>query len=177
MRLDEKALPFPKSFDTRSARVRALLLVLLQQKPRGIDGAEIGEPWKLIAERGPSAIGHVVYRVDPKDLVSSPGNRIVAPSDAQRRQGKSWLAEVQPSVLDEVLRSHAIPKAAHDALSREDAPAKFVQLRQSYLEELERRFMETEGVTPPDLLTAPDFAPIDTDDEPPLLFPQQSFGF
>jgi hypothetical protein len=172
MRLDEKALPFPKSFDTRSARVRALLLVLLQQKPRGPDGAEIREPWKLIADRGPSAIGHVVYRLEPKELVSSPGNRIVAPEEAHRRQGKAWLAEVQDAVLDDVLRSHAIPRDAHNALMAND-PAKFVGLRQSHLEEIERTFMNAEHVTPPDLFTAPELSPIDADDEPPTAIPME----
>jgi hypothetical protein len=148
-----------------------LRLVLLRQNPMGPDGAVIQEPWKLIAERGPSAIGHVAYRVEPRDLVSSPGNRIVAPEEFQRRQGKSWLAEVPAAVWDQVLRSHAIRGDAYDALTKENDPAKFVRLRQSHLEELEGDLMKTEGVTPPDPRTPPELPPIDTDDEPPASVP------
>jgi hypothetical protein len=96
----------------------------------------------------------------------------VAPEEAHRRQGKAWLAEVQDAVLDDVLRSHAIPRDAHNALMAND-PAKFVGLRQSHLEEIERTFMNAEHVTPPDLFTAPELSPIDADDEPPTAIPME----
>lgn len=180
MRLDEPALPFPKSFDMRSARARALLLVLLSQEPASADGSRIQEPWRLISRYGPEAVGYVMYRVKAGELVSSPANRIIKPdikaevqagaSHGRWAQAKGWLLGLDPRVRADVLKSHAIPQEAFEALQNND-PAEFFRCRLNYLIELERKFMEREGVTLPGDMGVPQLAPIDTDDVAPPVEP------
>lgn len=184
MRLDEAALPFPKSFDMRSARVRALLLVLLAEQPTRADGEPIGSPWRLIGTYGPQAIGHVLYRVEG-ELGSSPANRIIKPEMSEslqggtppgrRAQAKSWLLRVPAAAREGVLRSHAIPPEAYDAL-KNNRHEEFIRLRQQYLIELERRFMERERVTLPSGAAVPQFAPIDTGDDESSMEPLELDG-
>jgi len=173
MRLDETALPFPKSFDMRSARVRALLLVLLAEQPSGPDGKRINEPWRLISKYGPEAIGYVVYRTKDRELGSSPANRLLKPnvtdakaSHGRGAQAKGWLLKLPPAVCDDVLKSHAIPLDAYASLVGNEH-ADFIRRRQQYLIELERAFMEREGVMLPSEGSVPQLAPIDTDDVTP----------
>jgi len=164
MRLDEPAQSFPKSFDMRSARARALLLVLLAQQPRNKDGTKIKEPWQRIAEHGPISIGYIAATVKDPVLASSPANRILRPDIKDRSQAKNWLVKLneKEGELTRILHSHGIPVEAVQALRENDAD-RFLRLRSEYLIELERNFMKSKNVTPPlDREARP--APIDTDD-------------
>lgn len=160
MRLDEPALPFPKVFDMRSARVRAFLMVLLGRKPRDAQGGVIDSPWSLIGRHGPSAIGYVAATVKASDLSSSPANRIVKWDVQDRAQAKNWLLKLSEDEEHEVLASHAIPQDAIEALRDNDGDG-FVRARQRYLIELEVDFMKQHGVVPPRDVS-PQAAPIDT---------------
>lgn len=112
--------------------------------------------------------------------MSSPANRIIKPDvrgEPQARvahsrgaQAKGWLVKLSPSVRSEVLKSHAIPEDAYEALVNND-PAEFIRRRQQYLIDLERRFMEREGVALPSDTSTPQLSPIDTDDVAPPLDP------
>lgn len=165
MRLDEPAQAFPKSFDMRSARARTLLLVLLAQAPRDKAGEVIKEPWSLIAEHGPIAIGYIAATVKNKVLASSPANRILNPDVKDRSQAKNWIVSLGEEDSDQsrlILGSYAIPVDSLHWLSENDAD-RFLQDRLNYLIQLERDFIKDKGVTPPlDRETRP--APIDTGD-------------
>ena len=175
MRLDEPALPFPKRFDMRSARVRTLLLVLLAQNPTEPTGKRIHEPWKRVSDYGPEAIGRVVY-LGVSLLVSNPANRIIKPevdgTPYKNAHAKEWLLGLRPDVRETVLKSHAIPDDAYEALRKGD-PEGFVLRRQQYLIDLELKFMGREGVALPSEASIPQPPPIDTDDVPP---PYELFG-
>ncbi|MBU0500551.1 MAG: DUF262 domain-containing protein [Gammaproteobacteria bacterium] len=149
MRLDEAAQPFPKTFDMRSARVRALLLVLLNQYPRSQDGTPLPAPWREVQEHGPLAIGYIAATVQDRILKSSPANRILKIDPKDRSQAKNWLVSLEASEqTDLILASHAIPKNALSALRENNADG-FLRSRLEYLIDLEREFMKARQVTPP----------------------------
>ncbi len=151
MRLDGAAEPFPATFDMRSARVRALLLVLLSLKPKDNQGVEIPEPWKQISEHGPNSIGNIFATVDDKYLASSPANRILRIDMKNRSLAKAWLLELQNAsedIRNKVLESHCIPKAAFPALINNN-PDEFLRQRLEHMKQIERPFMREECVTEP----------------------------
>lgn len=157
LKLEEPALPFPKTFDTRSARARTFLLVLLSLQPRNPDGSEVVDPWKLIADEGSLGVGNIVATVASKELYSSPANRVVRPK-RDRTQAKTWLL----TATDEVWESHGIPPEARPSLESGDHVA-FLQMRLTHLIDIERRFMADQSVSP-SLDQTPQAAPVDTDE-------------
>lgn len=161
--LQAPALPFPARHDHRSARVRALLCIMLRQ-PIKLDDEREDQPEDMAAivlQRGPEAFRQVCARGVGKPLGSSPANRVFARA-AGRGQAKAWLLEAS----DAVLASHHISAEAKRALVEGDHRA-FVELRLHTLLELELEFMAEKGVTPP-LTRIPAPSPVDTEDEVPL---------
>jgi hypothetical protein len=148
MRLDDPAFPIPSAFDMRSARARALLSVMLREKPRGKDGKPLRAPWEQILTHGPAAMGNAAATVSDKDLRGSPANRILKVDMKEPGQAKNWILTLDSKIRDKVLKSHAIPPDSFDDLASDDADA-FLKKRTSYLIELEIKFMEEMGVTPP----------------------------
>ena len=78
---DMPAQPFPDRFDARSARVRAFLLYLASLRPRSLRGESDLNPGELLSRLGTDAVGYVWSNPDPKDLVSSPANRMFVDRD------------------------------------------------------------------------------------------------
>ena len=169
--LDAPAHPFPERHDHRSARVRALLCVMLQARTLRPDGTAI-EPDQMAAEvleRGPAALVRVCARVDDRGkapLISSPANRVFAVVPRKRGQAKSWLVALDPATQRDILDSHHVSEAAWKALSGADYRA-FVEERTITLMALERRFMAKKGVVPPKA-DRPAPSAIDVEDEVPL---------
>lgn len=161
MRMDEPAQPFPKTFDMRSARAKTWLLVQLSMDPRGSDGKPLSQPWRLVAEHGPSAVGYVVATVADKDLFSSPANRILRVNPRDRSQVLTWLRHLEDSVRDDVLKSHGILPDAWSLLVQGDREG-FLTRRRDDLIRLETDHMKREGVVPPPDLT-PQASAIDTE--------------
>lgn len=162
--LEAPALPMPSHIDQRSARVRALVNVLIAQGPRRIDGtpldADIGT---LFLAREANPLTRIFTR-GPKDLLASPANRILAVTN-ESGAARSWLRKIAPEHRDEVLRSLAIPPEAFTLmlLAVNDAET-FLPARQQYLDQLERAFMRAHGVTEPKQGAKPAPSPIDTED-------------
>ncbi len=173
MDLDQPALPTPLRFDLRSARVRALVCVLLGRSPMRPDGTvqELDEAAQLLFERGPEAMSVVCATVKDADLRKSPANRIFDVVPAERGQAKNWLLRLDPALRDQVLASHAVPRDAFDLLVRGDNDA-FLQCRMELFGQLERVFMKEARVTAP-VSNEPALSPIDTEDEPPLGPPDE----
>lgn len=167
MDLDQPSLPTPLRFDLRSARVRALVCVLLRRSPRRPDGTALKpeEAARLLFERGPEAMNVVCATVKDSDLKRSPANRILDVAPDVPGQAKNWLLKLEPSVRDDVLASHAIPADSLPLLEgQSDA---FLERRMELFGQLEREFMRVMRITPP-RSNVPAPSPIDTDDEPPL---------
>ena len=160
MRMDEPAQSFPKTFNMSSARARTWLLVLLDLNPMDSNGKLLTEPWKMVAEQVPNAVGYIAATVQDRDLRSSPANRILRIT-TDRSQGWNWLSVLKENVRNEVLESHGIPSEAWEPLSSGDRDA-FIKMRQDYLIQLELDHMQEQGVTPP-LDSTPQAAPIDTE--------------
>jgi hypothetical protein len=163
MRMDEPAQPFPRSFNMNSARTRTWLLVLLGLKPLDKQGKLLPEPWKLVAEHGPNAVGYIVSTVQNKEfkeLQSSPANRILRIT-TDRSQGWVWLPYLEKNIRNDVLKSHGIPGEAWGPLSTGNRD-NFLKMRQEYLIQLELEHMQEQGVTAP-LDATPQAAPIDSE--------------
>jgi len=157
--LEAKSLPYPSSFDMRSARTRTLLLVMLSLRPRGSDGSVIEGPWHGIAERGPEAVGYIVS-TSTQALTRDPANRMIRPPGAERGLLRSWVENWLVEADSEVLRSHGMDKAAVGHLRNGDIVG-FLAKRQQILIAAEGSFRQAVGVSPSD--TAIGKAPIDTD--------------
>ncbi len=151
----------PRSFDMRSARTRVLLLVLFSLHPRARDGHVIDDPAALVARYGPEALGYVASKVADNEMLRSPANRVLRDQPIDRGQARNWLTDVEPSLRDQVWHSHALPVQAADLLGVPDA-SEFLAARQAEMIRVERRFMESMGVTPP-VSDVPVVAPADSD--------------
>lgn len=170
--LDAPAHSFPERHDHRSARLRALLCVMLQNPLLGPDGTEI-EPERMAAdvlERGPQALIRVCARVPAIEgspaLQSSPANRVFAVDRNHRGQAKNWLINLNATGRDRVLHSHHISDAAWAALEEGDHRA-FVERRIETLVALEREFMQQKGVVPPKS-DSPARSAIDVEEDAPF---------
>jgi hypothetical protein len=173
MDLDQPALPTPLRFDLRSARVRALVCVLLRRLPRRPNGTQLtlNEAAQLLFERGPGAMSVVCATVKDADLRKSPANRILDVAPEEPGQAKNWLLKLDPSLRDEVLESHAVPPDSLGLIQGGNNDA-FLQRRMEFFGQLERDFMREVRVTAP-TSNKPALSPIDTDDEPPLDLPDE----
>jgi hypothetical protein len=156
--LDAPALPIPSHIDRRSARVRALINVLIAQNPRRPDGTQLEMIFVSVADTQTRRI----YTHGPKDLVASPANRVIAVT-SDGGAARSWLCKIHPEHRDHVLRSLGIPAAAFALLESNDAEG-FLQARHQYLDQLEREFMAAHGVTQPKQGAKPAPSPIDTEE-------------
>lgn len=159
--LTTPASPLPSSFDMRSARTGALLLVLFHLGPRSRTGDLIGDPAALAARYGPDALGYIASSVTDREIARSPANRILRDNLLDRGQAKNWLIDSRGPHRDLIWNSHALPANDEDLLLRSDA-TQFLRARQAELMQVERSFMERVHVVPP-LSDVPTLAPADTD--------------
>ncbi len=164
--LDEQALPFPTSFDGRSARARAFLLYLVSLKPLSLkkkNRQKKLEPGKLLSTFGPSAIGYVSYNPSEGEVFSSiPANRMFMDGDSFS-DIFTHLAGLDEDFLEKLLPSHGFPKESIQALRRNER-REFILSRQENLINGEREFMEVRGVRLPERRFAETVADSDASD-------------
>jgi hypothetical protein len=153
------SLPFPASFDMRSARTRALLLVMLSLRPMNPDGSIVVDPWRDIAEKGPAAVGHIFGEL-PRSLSGNPANRMIRPPGAGNGLLHSWIARHLDDVTSEVLDSYALSPEALQALKRGNIPA-FIRVRQEVLIAKENAFRDAFGIKSNEVHVG--LSPVDTD--------------
>lgn len=142
------ASSLPTSFDMRSARTRAHLLVLLSLSPLDRDGTPLDDPDGRIQRFGPEALGKIYSRAADRDLNRSPANKLLRDQTEDRRQARSWLLDVSEDRIEDVWTSNGIPIAAKTFLDEGDGN-RFLRARLAHLEQLEHEFMVRHGVTPP----------------------------
>jgi len=157
--MDEVALPYPTSFDMRSARTRALLSVMLALGPRNEEGGLVPEPWQLLAQRGPSAIGHVIAN-PPRGVAGNPANRMLRPPGQDTGSLRPWIERMTRAEAWPVLESYGVPLVAARALADGDVTV-FVQGRAEFLRAAEAQFQADKGVRASG--SAPASAPVDTE--------------
>jgi hypothetical protein len=157
--LEAPALPYPSSFDMRSARTRSLLLVMLSLKPRNPDGSLISEPWLEIAKKGPSAVGHILGDIS-KEFSGNPANRMIRPPSAARGVLGQWIRQELANSKDEVLASHGFSAESVGFLIARDIRG-FISSRQEVLIAAERRFQESVSVNGSSIAVGD--SPVDTD--------------
>ncbi len=142
--MDALALPFPKSFDMRSARTRTLLLVMVSLKPLHPDGELIAEPWREISEKGPGGVGHI-FREPGSSRAGNPANRMIRPPGAAKGLLYSWIDRTFANADDKVLGSHGLTRRLLYDL-HEGNVEEFIAGRQQLLSEHEYRFQRSVGV-------------------------------
>lgn len=163
MDVSEPALTVPQRFDMRSARVRATLCVLLGHGPRKPDGQimNLEQASAFLVERGSESMATVCYTVQSADLRRSPANRLLDVAPAVAGQAKKWLLDLDDSVRDQVLLSHAIEPNTIMLLQQGEHD-KFLQKRLEFISRIEHDFMNRVGVTLPTSST-PSRTAIDSD--------------
>ena len=161
--LDAPAQPFPDRFDARSARVRAFLLYLASLRPRSLGSRGHLDPGRLLSQLGTDAVGYVWSNPEPKDLVSSPANRMFV-DEVHVGQAISALEELDDPLLRELLPTHGFSPDCIDRLRNGDR-AGLLGARLEALIVGEREFMAERKVTPPTERTAATIADSDTDDQ------------
>lgn len=157
--MNAESLPFPAAFDMRSARTRCLLLVMLSLKPRHPGGSLIQDPWRVIAEKGPGGVGHIVDN-PPREFVGNPANRMIRPPDATKGVLASWIRNELSYADERVLMSHGLDHRCVIRLSEGDVGG-FIKSRERLLIDCERRFQDSVGVTSSS--EAVGSAPVDTE--------------
>jgi len=145
MPLDDPARKFPNRFDMRSARIRILLIFMLKMKPLNPDTGERVEAERILHEYG--TLLHIFPRVD-QPFVSNPANRILLEKKAGQST-REQLISIPEKFRDSVLESHGITPDAYEALLRDDAVS-FINYRAQNLYHLERNFMSSLGIMPPE---------------------------
>jgi hypothetical protein len=135
--VDRSLRPFPKTFDRRSARIRALLLMQIAGRQlidpisgENIDGSE------LIADPGTRDLPYV-FQPDGTKAARSPANRILLP----RTHGSNVRAALEQAISHiEALESQGIDANAREAILARDLSA-FVLAREASLQAQERAFL------------------------------------
>jgi hypothetical protein len=157
--LSVKSLPYPRSFDMRSARTRTQLLVLLSLGPRSSDGKLIQEPWRAIAERGPDGVGYVIGS-STSATKKDPANRLIRPPEVPTGSLRAWIEGMLDSASDSVLESHALTREGVTALAAGNFE-RFIETRRAAIMAAEAAFRSSVGVT--DSGSEVGSSPIDTE--------------
>jgi hypothetical protein len=135
---DRPLRPFPKTFDRRSARIRAMLLVQMAREQlldplsgNAIDGSEI------FADRDRADIPYV-FLPDGSQAARSPANRIML----DRKYGSNARTALEEH-LDNIaaLQTHGITGAARTAIQERNL-YHFVQAREKEIKRQEKVFLK-----------------------------------
>lgn len=136
------ARPIPMKYDSRSARIRCLMIFLFSLGPMYPDGQKINAQELANERRGYEYIFTGIHR----KLLSSPANRVLLP----KKPGmtiRNLLLSAEEDIHLKFLKSHCIPQEAYDALEKDD-PEAFIELRKDYMFSKEAELMRQFGVEP-----------------------------
>lgn len=146
---DANALPFPKRFNLRSARVRAFMLYLSSLQPCSfMDNGKKLSPGRLLSELGTTAVAYVLPRQQSDSgLYRSPANRMFLDREFEGSV-LTHLIGLNDYELESMLRSHGFPVDSIPDLRKGNSEI-VIQARLDALIEGERRFMEVQQVRLP----------------------------
>lgn len=136
---------FPATFDRRSARVRASLLVqILVAKPLHPQTGEPLNGMSIFDDESSRDIPYF-YPNQRRPTVSNPANRVILP-DGFPRNARSAFLNI-PSQVDRasVLASHLITAEGYAALVADDFDS-FIAIREARILEIEREFLKHFGL-------------------------------
>jgi hypothetical protein len=153
---------FPESFDRRSARIRASLLVqAINGRPLDpSDGEEI-DVAAVFADESSRNLPYF-FPHHRKPLVSNPANRVILPGNYGRNARSAFL-NIAPSIAAErVFASHFIDQRTFDAL-RNDHFEVFIKGRERSILDAEDSFLRQFGLSI-DLKARRDVEEIDNED-------------
>jgi hypothetical protein len=132
--------PFPKSFDRRSARVRASLLIqIISGRPRQlstgdeIDGAAVFND--LAARDIP-----YFFPNQRRPAVSNPANRVILPEGYGRNARFAFLQIAESPIRSKVLQSHFVTPSAYQDLVNDDFEH-FIEKREASILSAEQNFL------------------------------------
>lgn len=144
MPLGEKARPLPAEFNSRSARIRCMLIFLFSRQPLIASTLEALPPDEVQGDN--RGLSYVFTRVERK-LLSHPANRVLLHRQP-RVTVRDQILTVPATERDRFLQSHCINEAAFQALVEDDAAA-FVEKRSEYIQQQETLFYSGFGVGSP----------------------------
>ncbi len=153
--------PFPETYDSRSARVRTLLIFMLSLQPLDPETGQPIETNQILHDLEKHVLARVFSRHSQKQIMSHPVNRLLL----NRLAGKSVrnrLCSLPEDKQEKILQSHGISFKAYKALQQGDAHG-FINTRARHLAELERNFMHDLGIELPSDIGFAE-ADIDTDE-------------
>lgn len=137
----KKIRPFPETFDRRSARVRASLLVqMLSGIPRNPRTADVFDASAVLADSDARDLPYF-FPNQKRPAVSNPANRVVLPEGFARNARAAFL-DLDPGRKRDlaVLTSHFITEEAFDAL-KSDSFELFISLREASILTAEDEFL------------------------------------
>lgn len=136
---------FPRRFDSRSARVRTLLLWELNAFPEPVD--VWGVPVDLVRSLEASDT-HAYRRIVSQKVENavSPANRVIMPT-SPGVSIRNAMARLTGQLAEDVCRTNGIPFEALERLQYGDDEG-FIRVREEFLASHEREFMRKEGVGP-----------------------------
>lgn len=149
------ARSIPARYDSRSARIRCLMIYMFSQKPMHVDGSYI-EPEEL---RG----FEYIFPGISKNLLSNPANRVLLPKKPRIRI-RNQILDVERDKRSSFLESHCIPRDAYQYIEKNDAES-FIEVRGKYLLSGEAQYMRQFDVEPFDgeINESPEEPGIDTE--------------
>jgi hypothetical protein len=137
--------PFPQTFDRRSARVRASLLVqILVGGPRALKDGTALDASSVFADSASRDLPYF-FPNQRRPAVSNPANRIILPEGYPRNARAAFLALSDHFQCDEILASHLVSQDAFEALAQDDFE-KFIALRESTILGTEEAFLSRFGL-------------------------------
>lgn len=153
-----RARPMPSRFDLHSARVRTLLLVMMnRRRPLDLDGNQIDLKREL---RTDVRYGlPYVFRNVSAELHGHPANRVLLPRESNPYT-LTQLQKLQEPQRSEIFASQFISTTAAEFLSQANGQ-EFIAQRKKDLLQLEQEFMQEHGIPLP---TKPDESPIEDAD-------------
>jgi hypothetical protein len=152
--------PLPSRFDLHSARVRTLLLVMMNsRKPLGLDGREVD-----FLREPPTAVRYglpYVFRSQnlPADLHGHPANRLLLPRQ-NNLYALTQLQRLREPLRSQVFESQFISPRAAEYLESSRGQ-EFITQRRTDLLTMEQAFMQQHNIPLP---TKTDEAPIEDSD-------------
>jgi hypothetical protein len=142
---DRPIRQFPETYDRRSARVRASLLVqILEGKPLDPRNGQPIDGFSVFADEAARDIPYF-FPNQKRPVVSNPANRVILPEGFPRNARLEFLKTADLRNAAEVFRSHFVDDAALEALQEEDFD-EFVRVREKSILGVEKLFLQRYGL-------------------------------